>query len=160
MSSELKRANRRLWLFGLFKIPLIFFCRPRIESLDDEQITVSIPLNRRTRNHLSSMYFGALAIGADIAGGFLAFHLAEKSGKNISLAFKGFDAEFLSRPESSVYFTAQNGKQVLQMLAQSENTGERINEWTEIEASTRKDGVKTIVAQCRIQLSIKVKPMP
>ena len=46
-----------------------------------------MPLRRRTKNHLGSMYFGVLAVGADITGGFLAMEPIQESGRNITLNF-------------------------------------------------------------------------
>ena len=102
--SELKKANRRLWLFGLIKIPLIGFVRPRLIELSDTKMVVKIPLRRRTKNHLNSMYFGALAIGADLSGAFQAFHIAEEANRKLSIVFKDFKADFISRPENDVFF--------------------------------------------------------
>ncbi|WP_434361470.1 DUF4442 domain-containing protein [Parasalinivibrio latis] len=127
MLSSLKHANRMLNLFGFFKVPLIWLCRPKILHLDQEKVVVRIPLKRVTKNHLNSMYFGALAIGADVAGGFMAMDKAESRGVKISLAFKAVKAEFLHRPESDVYFTCTDGKLIDDMLDETLYTGERVS---------------------------------
>ncbi|MCH9756158.1 MAG: DUF4442 domain-containing protein, partial [Gammaproteobacteria bacterium] len=88
-----------LWSFGKLKVPLISYVRPKLLQIDDEKIVIKIPCRRRTKNHLNSMYFGALSIGADLAGGFHGLYHAKKSGLNISLAFKSFQANFIRRPE-------------------------------------------------------------
>ncbi|NOF59269.1 DUF4442 domain-containing protein, partial [Vibrio cholerae] len=76
MLSPLAKANLCLNLFGFFKVPLIWACRPKILSLNDQAVEVRIPLKRRNKNHLNSMYFGVLAVGADVAGGYMAMHKA------------------------------------------------------------------------------------
>lgn len=154
---NLRKANREFWLFGLLKIPMIFFCRPRIVAMDDQSVTVQIPLRRRTRNHLGSMYFGALAVGADIAGGFLAFSLARQKKIRMSLAFGSFHADFLKRPEEDVYFHCISGSPVNEMIAESLRTGERQNRMVHISAYTLVKDVKTEVAVFDLELSIKVK---
>ena len=73
MGKSLFKSNLELYLFSFFKVPMLFYCRPRIVALDDEKVEIRLPLRRRTKNHLNSMYFGALAVGADVAGGFIAF---------------------------------------------------------------------------------------
>ena len=50
------------------------------------------------------MYFGALAVGADIAGGIQVFYFSKMIGKEISFAFKGMNAEFIKRAESDIIF--------------------------------------------------------
>jgi hypothetical protein len=154
---NLKRAKRMLWLFGLFKIPMIGFCRPRIESLDENHIRISIPTNFLTRNHLKSMYFGALAVGADLAAGFHVFMLAEELKLKASFAFKSFQAEFLYRPEGRVYFESQSGAVVRRMLETSAKSGERINEKIPVTAWTENKNGKTEVAQFVLECSVKVK---
>lgn len=155
---SLKKARRMLWLFGVFKIPMIGFCRPRIESLNDHEICLSIPTNYFTRNHLGSMYFGALSVGADLAAGFHAFMLARNHGYQVSFVFKSFDARFLHRPYGRVYFRAQAGKAVLAMLQQSAHTGERLEHSVEVLAFETKESEEIEIARFALELSLKVKP--
>ncbi len=65
------------------------------------------------------MYFGALAVGADLAGGLHSFYHAKRANLNVSVAFKSFQAQFLRRPESDVYFVCEEGEQVKEMLLES-----------------------------------------
>ncbi|MEE8437387.1 MAG: DUF4442 domain-containing protein, partial [Candidatus Neomarinimicrobiota bacterium] len=58
--------------FGWRKVAMIYYCRPRIAELDDNRIEVIIPLKRRTRNHVKSLYIGAMTVGTDLAVGMLA----------------------------------------------------------------------------------------
>lgn len=110
MLPSVRKANLMLSLFGMFKVPLIWYCRPKILEMDEQKVIVKIPLKRRTKNHLNSMYFGTLAVGADVAGGFLAIAKAEQYGKKVSLAFKAVEGQFLKRPEADVIFSCTDGK--------------------------------------------------
>lgn len=157
-SGELKKANRMLWLFGVFKIPLIGFVRPKIVSITTSEIVVRIKLNRFTRNHLHSMYFGALAIGADISGAFQAFMIAEQRQLRMSIAFKNFKASFLMRPEGDVYFISQEGEHIQTMMEKAIATGERINEMVNIKAVTGYPDNVQEVATFELGLSVKHKP--
>ena len=102
--------------FGLLKVPLIWLCRPKVIEHTDERIEVVIRLRRRTKNHLGSMYFGALAIGADVTGGFLAMDPIKESGRQIQLIFKDFKADFLKRPEGDVHFYCNDGLAVRDLV--------------------------------------------
>ena len=157
MSKELRQANWQLLLFGLFKIPLIGFCRPRIIELTEDKIVIRIPLRRRTKNHLNSLYFGAFAIGADLAGGFHAFWLGKKEKRNISLAFKSLQADFLKRAEDDVYFVSESGKSIREMFDKSIESGERITQNIPISAYTGYPNNPEQVADFLIGLSIKDK---
>ena len=128
MEVSIKKIRWQLFLLGIFKIPMIGFVRPKLVSIDAEKVCVAIGLKRRTKNHLNSMYFGALAVGADIAAGIHVFYFSEKYGKKISFAFKGMNAQFLKRAESMVRFECLEGKIVEKALLKSIETGERINE--------------------------------
>ncbi|WP_117235489.1 PaaI family thioesterase [Vibrio maerlii] len=154
---DLFKANIYLSLFGFFKVPLIWLCRPRLVTLNDEMVEVKIPLRRRTKNHLNSMYFGTLAVGADVAGGFLAMDKAKQRGEKISLAFKGVSAEFLRRPEADVIFTCLDGPLIDNMLDETIATGERINKDVTIVATCPSTDGDTPMATFSLTLSVKVK---
>ena len=114
-------------LFGLTRIPLIFYCRPKVVSISDTRFEVKIKLNRRTKNHLNSMYFGVLSVGADVTGGFLAMKFIQASKSHISLIFKDFHADFLRRAEGDVHFICEDGSAIKDLIEVAEKTGERQN---------------------------------
>ncbi|GAA5644781.1 PaaI family thioesterase [Vibrio proteolyticus] len=134
MNSSLRKANLYLSLFGFFKVPLIWWCRPKILHLDERKVEVRIPLKKKTKNHLNSMYFGVLAVGADVAGGFMAMSKAESRGEKISLAFKAVEGKFLKRPEADVHFVCEDGPLIDAMLDETCRSGERVNQAVKITA--------------------------
>jgi len=125
---SVKSMKRKLFLLGLFKIPMVGFVRPRLLELNDQSAKIKIRLRRRTKNHLGSMYFGALSIGADLAAGLHAFYYAEQSTKKISFAFKGVKGEFLMRAESDIIFVSNQGDIIKQTVQEALSSGERINQ--------------------------------
>lgn len=135
MLSALTKANLYLSYFGMMKVPLIWYCRPKLLTLDEHSVVVRIPLKRRNRNHLNSMYFGVLAVGADVAGGFLAMYKARQRGVTVSLAFKAVEGTFLKRPEADVYFHCDDGPLIDEMLQETMSTGERVNQAVKITAT-------------------------
>ena len=159
MTAFIKSETKTTWqmlLFGLTRIPLIFYCRPKVVSISDTQLEVKIKLNRRTRNHLNSMYFGVLSVGADVTGGFLAMKFIQESQSQISLIFKDFHADFLKRAEGDVHFICEDGSAIQDLIEVAEETGERQNLPLHITAT-----VPTIthepVATFILTLSIKKK---
>ncbi|OFZ56757.1 MAG: hypothetical protein A3D92_18590 [Bacteroidetes bacterium RIFCSPHIGHO2_02_FULL_44_7] len=151
---SIAKIRRRLYLLGLLKIPMIGYVKPRVLELTDENVEVRIRLRRRTKNHLNSMYFGALAVGADLAAGVHAFYFAEKSGRKVSLAFKGIHGEFLKRAETDVFFTCNEGEAVRLAMENSFLQEERINLPLMIQANNSHG---ELVATFEMILSIKVK---
>lgn len=115
----------RLWAF--LKVPMIWLTRASVEELGDRRCVVRIPFRRRNRNHLGSMYFGVLCIGADVAGGLIAMRRIQKSGRNVSLIFKDVKAEFHKRAEGPVDFVCEDGEAIGELVARTIATGEREN---------------------------------
>jgi acyl-coenzyme A thioesterase PaaI-like protein len=151
---SIHKMQRNLWLFGWLKIPMIAFCRPKIVHWDENKVVIKIKRSRRTNNHLKSMYFGALMVGADLAAGMHAFAQISTQKKKISLAFKSCQAEFLQRPETDVYFTTEAGEMVKEMIRISEDTQQRVNQMVAVRI-TDEAGVE--VANVTMELSLKVK---
>ena len=157
--TSLSRFRFFLWTFGRFKVPMIGSVKPRLVTLTDNQIVIKLVLNRRSKNHLQSMYFGALAIGADLAGGLHGFYHAKKKGVTVSLAFKSMQADFLKRAESDVYFVCDSGEAIANMLTTSQTTGQRVNKTIAVHAFTHYTSQKKEeVARFVLELSLKVLP--
>lgn len=152
----LTRFKFFLWYFGHFKVPLIGHLRPHLIQLTDQEIIIKLALSSRSKNHLHSMYFGALAVGADLAGGLHGFYHAKRANTKISLAFKSFQAQFLRRPESDVYFICQQGDLVREMLQTSQQTKQRVNQVVEVKAYTDYPQQPVEVANFMLELSLKV----
>ena len=144
-----------LRLFGLAKIPLLFLASPSVVGLTKKDCEIKIPLNWLTRNHLKSMYFGALAMGADCAGGLIAMDAIRKSGKKVSLIFKDFQAQFLKRAEGDVHFLCHDGEAIRKQVQETILTKKRTNRSITITAITPKDSGAEPVAKFVLTLSLK-----
>ncbi len=110
---------------GFLKIPLIFAIRPNIIRLDDKQCVLKIAFRRRVKNHLNSIYFGALAIAAECAGGIAVMKEIMDSGEKVSLVFSHFEAKFLKRVEGDAYFTCNNIPELKEFVNKVVVSGER-----------------------------------
>jgi acyl-coenzyme A thioesterase PaaI-like protein len=145
-----------LWLFGQMQVPMIGYLRPKLIALDDKKIVIKIPLNRRSKNHLNSMYFGALAVGADLAGGFHGFYHAKLAKLPVSLVFKSFQAQFLKRPEDDVFFISEMGDCVAALIQDAKRLQQRQNTAIKITAYTGYPDNLEAVAEFELELSLKV----
>lgn len=140
--------------FSVWKIPLIAFVRPRVLLVDDEKVAIKIPLRRRTKNHLGSMYFGSLMIGADLAAAYYAVRLIFQSRKSIDFVFKNSQAVFLRRPTGDVVFTCSQGAIIRALVAKADETGERVDTELQVLATVPSEG-DVIVAEMNMVLSLK-----
>ncbi|MDZ4675923.1 MAG: DUF4442 domain-containing protein [Oligoflexia bacterium] len=143
--------------FGLLKIPMIFFLRPSVVDVSEKRIEIKIPLSRRSKNHLNGMYFGALSVGADCAGGILALRLIHKRKEKISLIFKDFKADFLKRAEADVHFSCEDGDAITELVERAIKSGERENLAVNVTATTPKKTGKEPIARFVLTLSLKKK---
>lgn len=150
------RQTVLLRIFGSFKIPMIGYLSPRVIKLNEEICILRIPLARRSRNHLGSMYFGALAVGADCACGLIAFDHIKRSRKPISFVFKNFRADFLRRPQESVDFVCRDGKKIEALVGRAVRSQERVEEIVSVKAFLA-DQYDEPVADMALTISLKGK---
>ena len=151
------RETFYLRAFGFLKVPLLFFTRPSVVELSDHRCVVKIPLTRRTKNHLNSMYFGTLAVGADCAGGLMAMKHIREQGNRVSLVFKDFQAQFLKRPHADVLFTCEDGSGIRDLIQKAMDTGERQNMPVHVIATAPAQQGDEPVAKFVLTLSVKKK---
>ncbi len=153
MDVSIKKMRWLLFLLGFVKIPMIRFTNPKLLAIDDNSVRVKIKLRRRTKNHLNSMYFGALSVGADIAGGIQVFYFSKKMDRKVSFAFKGMNAQFLKRAESDIIFESNEGQKIQKAMEKSLKEGSRINDSIMVEA---KNDQGEVVATFEMIVSVRV----
>jgi len=141
-------------LFSL-RVPVLLILGPRVERLDDERCEVSIPLRWRSRNHVGSMYFGALCAGADLAGGLAAARLIRARHPKVSLIFADVQGRFLKRADGDVRFACADGRRIAAAVASADETGERVTLPVEIVATVPARYGEEPVAHFTLGLSLK-----
>lgn len=154
---ESMRETFLLRLFGLLKIPMLSFISPSVVEMSESRCEIRVPLNRRTRNHLKSMYFGTLAAGADCAGGLIAMRVIQEEGDKVSLIFKDFHADFLKRAEGDVHFVCTEGKMIRELVHKALASGERENMSVHITATVPSKLGQEPIANFILTLSLKRK---
>ena len=155
MNFEQIKDTLAVQLFGLTKIPLILFVSPSVIQVSSEHTEIKINLNRRTRNHLKSMYFGCLAIGADLAGGLLCMKLLKQKNLKASFVFKDMKAEFLKRADGDVHFVCKSGRDVESLIDRVSQSPDRQECPVVIEALVPKKYGQEPVATFVLTLSVK-----
>jgi acyl-coenzyme A thioesterase PaaI-like protein len=153
--SPVTQANLMMRTFSWTKVPMIYWTGARIVEISDERCVVKIPFRRRNRNHLNSLYFAVFIVGADIAGGILAFRMARTSGRKVSFAFKDVQAQFLKRAEGDTLFSCDDGALISRAVEETFRTGERINQTVRVIATTPSKLGDEPVATFELTLSVK-----
>jgi acyl-coenzyme A thioesterase PaaI-like protein len=145
--------------FSFAKIPLLYASGISVVECDSDVCVMRLPFRRMNKNHLGSMYFGALCIGADAAGGFIAAKLLRelKGGAKGTLIFKDFQAKFLKRPEGDTWFTCRDGARIAEAIETSRMSGQRVDLPVQVVATVPSKFGTEPVAEFVLTLSLKVK---
>jgi len=149
--------NLRLRLFTWFKVPLIAYLGPVVERLDDRRCVLRIPLRRRSRNHLASMYLGALTTGAETTVGVVAFSRIQKRGLRVSVVQRAFTAEFHARATGDVHFVCDEVEVVHGLLDQAAATSDRVEGLVRVRALVPDQRGDDPVADFTFTLSVRSK---
>lgn len=159
---DLFKINMFLRLYAWVKIPLIGFCSPKLVELTDTRLALKIPLGYRTRNHLKSMYFGALAIGAEMSIVLIAVlkikEHTDAGGDRIDFVFKDFKIDFIKRPDGDVHFISDDIKTVVAQIAEAKDSLDRINKTMKGYAVVPSINPNERVAEFELTLSVKRRP--
>ena len=137
------------------RIPVLFFLGPRVVRLDGETCEVRIPLGWRSRNHVGTMYLGALCAGADLAAGLPAAHLVFSAHRDVILLFAALEAEFLKRADGDVLFRSRQGNEIAAAVRRAAETGERQTLPVEVVATCPERHGEEPVARFTMGLTLK-----
>ncbi len=110
---------------SLFKIPLLAFCTPQVVEISEKRTVAKVRLDWRTGNHLGVMYFGALAMGAELSIALKAIQKIEESRQKIDFIFKDFNAEFLKRADGHVLFICEEADLVNALIQEAAASPDR-----------------------------------
>ena len=149
------KETLKIRIFGYTQIPLIWYVAPTVLEVGVERTEIMIPLTRRTRNHLKSMYFCTLAIGAYLAGGVLFMNLMAEAGLKASFVFKDMSAQFLKRADGDVHFVSLSGKDVQALIKRVAESPDRQEVPVVIHATVPKKYGDEPVAVFKLTLSVK-----
>ena len=152
---KMTKATWSLRLFALTRIPLIALARPTLLAADAEKCVVRLPLTWLARNHLGSPYFGALCIGADVAGGLIVMNLIRARRSRVAFLFKDFHAEFHKRAEGATVFACHDGAALRALLDKAEESGEREEGTVNVVATVPDKLGDEPVASFRLTISMK-----
>lgn len=157
MKSSFDRFKQTLFLrlYTFSNIPLIWWVQPSVVDVTANQTILKIPLTRRTRNHLKVMYFGALAIGAEVVVALKAVDAITKCGHKVDYIFKDFQANFNKRAEGDVHFICAEGEAVEALVAKCLQTGERESQTFHSYAIVPSKNPGEKVAEFSVTLSVK-----
>ena len=101
------------------------------------------------------MYFGAMSIEAELAGGILAFTKIKEQNQRISIIFKDFNAKFLKRAEGHTYFTCNDGLIIGELIQKAIESEERMEVMVHVTTTVPAKLGEEPVAVFMLTLSLK-----
>lgn len=149
-------AAKKLETFLHKSVPMIKYANISLEEITEEFAIAKIPFTEQNKNHVNSVYFGSLAIGADVAAGGLAFYHIESKCLDSTVVFKDFNANFIKRAEGDTYFICKDKDIIESSIREMLLTKKRVNFPLTVIATTN---LKTYepVAEFILTTSIKLR---
>lgn len=153
-SPRARKLSRSIRTLSLFKVPLLGICRPKVMELSESRGIIQLPFEFLTKNHVGSMYFGALAMGAELSIALPLLARMFEDRAPITFIFKDFQAEFLKRAEDTVHFISEDVAQVNAVVDRALQSGERENGTFRGYAVAASNPVEKLV-EYRLTISVK-----
>lgn len=154
-SIPLWKLNFFLRLWSWWKVPLLASLRPRVVKASDTELELDVPLGWWSSNHLGSMYFGALCMGAEAAAALPAAMSIFREKLAVQFVFQEFHAKFTKRPESTVRFRNAQVPEVRALLESALGTSERLALVIPVTAWVQNQGESVCVGEFQVTLSVK-----
>jgi hypothetical protein len=154
-AQKLKRQVSNRFLLGLYmlrSLPAGLFSGIRVDSVDDQVCTASVPYRWRTRNPFKSTYFAVLAMAAELSTGAPAMIAVRGAPESVALIIVGVRGEFFKRAEGRTSFTCTAVPQLNAAIEDALRTGEPITTTVSTEGR-RPDG--EVVARFEFTWSFK-----
>ncbi|WP_375765814.1 DUF4442 domain-containing protein [Archangium gephyra] len=123
----------------------------RVEEVSETRARSRLPLTRRTRNHVGSIYFGAMMTVMEVTMGMLVFRHFPM-GAYLALVNR-VETDFRAKARGTVYAVCEPPAEVLAALRESlRQPGDKAQGWVPVRLETA-DG--TVVAEARFLVALK-----
>lgn len=123
----------------------------KVEEVTDQRSVATLPLKRRTRNHVGSIYFGAQMTLAELTMGLLLFKLFPPGPYGVLV--KRVEADFHAKAKSGLKAVCAPSPEALETLSARVGGGEgKGEEWMPVQLLDR-DG--KLVTEARFLAAVK-----
>ncbi len=130
----------------------------RLSEVSEKRAVVRVKYQYVTKNPFQSIYFGCLAMAAELASGVLCLVYTMGLKPFVSVLVIASEAQFVKKAKGKVYFTCEDGLAIGQAARETKQTGESR---TIVATSIGRDAMGQEVARFMITWSFKAKmPIP
>lgn len=112
-----------------------------VEESSKERVVLTLPLKRRTRNHVGSVYFGAQVTLAEICMGLLLFNRYPPGP--YGLLVKRAEVDFHAKAKSALRATCDPGSEIFATLEQGLAAEGKAEAWIEVPLRDQQGAIVT-----------------
>jgi hypothetical protein len=124
-TSWLKPWEIRLFpVFLLWKLPLAWLAGLRITYLDSRGCEIRMRHSFWNKNPFGSMYFAAMAMGAEMSTGLPAYTHLRRRRQSVSLLLSGMEAVYHKKAVGLIHFRFEGMKSLLDSLETLQKSGD------------------------------------
>lgn len=121
---KLASTNWKYQLFLLTKLPMGFLARLKVDSINENEVIVSVPYNKLNSNPFQSTYFGVLAMAAELSTGIPSRAAIYEATPKTSMLVTGLNAQFTKKAKGRTRFICKDTQKIYQAVQKTNQTGE------------------------------------
>ena len=119
----------KLNTFLFIKLPAAFWSGVRVETISNENCTVTVTHRWINQNPFKSMYFAVQAMAAELTTGALIMLQIKLSGKKISMLVANNNSNFSKKATGKITFICNDGYLIEEAIQKACATGEGQTIW-------------------------------
>jgi len=113
-------------MFSLLSMPTARFAGLRMDRIDDEICTTSIPGGWRSQNPFKTMYWAVQGMGAELATGAAPFAISRAMPEKLRMFVVGTEASFIKIAKGRITFTCDEVSSARNAIEKSMDSGESV----------------------------------
>ena len=138
------RGRMKFRIFTALSMPAAWFSGLRMDKIDHETCTTSLPGGWRSQNPFKTMYWAVQGMGAELATGAAPFAISRSMDERLRMFVVGTEAKFVKRAKGRITFTCNDIAKAREAIEESLSTGEPV----EIDLNSQgKDSTGDIVSE-------------
>ena len=111
-------------LFLLQKLPAAYFAGLRVEDVNENSATISVPFKWFTKNPFRSTYFACLGMAAEMSTGILGMANIYKTRPAVSMLIVSMEGKFYKKATGKTKFVCKDGSVIKESIQNAMSTAQ------------------------------------
>ena len=120
------RGRMKFRIFTALSMPAAWFSGLRMDKIDHETCTTSLPGGWRSQNPFKTMYWAVQGMGAELATGAAPFAISRSMDERLRMFVVGTEAKFVKRAKGRITFTCNDIAKAREAIEESLSTREAV----------------------------------